>query len=171
MDLLRPKWTKMDHFGPFWSRECQNPVRNKVILTKMVVWTILESSTLSDSTAATPYQGIIFHNNFVSEGKRCMSVSMSIWCHLGSFGRLWLREVWMPLGQPDSRVERAGEARRASVDTIAALNRQSVYSHYLGRQNCHGHFDPVPSPVVYNMSKPMGGGFHTPLALRQKALQ
>ena len=41
----RPKWTKMDHFGPFWSRECQNPVRNKVILTKMVVWTILVQYT------------------------------------------------------------------------------------------------------------------------------
>ena len=37
-----PKWTKMDHFGPCWSCECQNPVRNKVILTKMVVWTILD---------------------------------------------------------------------------------------------------------------------------------
>ena len=31
----------MDHFGPFWSCECQNPVRNKVTLTKMVVLTIL----------------------------------------------------------------------------------------------------------------------------------
>ena len=41
IDLFRPKWTKMDHFGPFWSREYQNPVRNKVILTKMVVLTIL----------------------------------------------------------------------------------------------------------------------------------
>ena len=30
MDLFRPKWTKTDHFGPFWSRECENPVRNKV---------------------------------------------------------------------------------------------------------------------------------------------
>ena len=34
----------MDHFGPFWARECQNPVRNKVVLTKMVVWTILDHS-------------------------------------------------------------------------------------------------------------------------------
>ena len=40
--LFRPKWTKIDHFGPFWSCECQNPVRNKVILTKMVVCTILD---------------------------------------------------------------------------------------------------------------------------------
>ena len=32
----RPKWR------PFWSRECQNPVRNKVILTKMVVWTMAD---------------------------------------------------------------------------------------------------------------------------------
>ena len=40
--LFRPKLTKIDHFGPFWSRECQNPVRNKVILTKMVVWTVLD---------------------------------------------------------------------------------------------------------------------------------
>ena len=39
---IRPKWTKMHHLGPFWSRECQNPVRNKAILTKMVVWTILD---------------------------------------------------------------------------------------------------------------------------------
>ena len=30
VDQFRPKRTKMDHFGPFWSRECQNPVRNKV---------------------------------------------------------------------------------------------------------------------------------------------
>ena len=30
MDLVRPKSTKVDPFGPFWSRECQNPVRNKV---------------------------------------------------------------------------------------------------------------------------------------------
>ena len=36
--LFRPKWTIC---GPFWSRECQNPVRNKVMLTKMVVLTIL----------------------------------------------------------------------------------------------------------------------------------
>ena len=42
MDQNGPQWTKMDHFGPFWSRECQNPVRNKVILTKMVVRTILD---------------------------------------------------------------------------------------------------------------------------------
>ena len=35
MEPFRPKWTK-------WSRECQNPVRNKVILTKMVVWAILD---------------------------------------------------------------------------------------------------------------------------------
>ena len=27
---FRPKWTKMDHFGPFWSCEYQNPVRNTV---------------------------------------------------------------------------------------------------------------------------------------------
>ena len=43
MDQNRPlqaKMGQMDHFGPFWSRECQNPVRNKLILTKMVVWTI-----------------------------------------------------------------------------------------------------------------------------------
>ena len=39
MDLFRPKWTQN---GPFWSRECQNPVRNKLILAKMVVWTILD---------------------------------------------------------------------------------------------------------------------------------
>ena len=32
----------MDHFGPFWSRECQSPVQNKVILTKTVVLTILD---------------------------------------------------------------------------------------------------------------------------------
>ena len=32
----------MDHFGPFWSCEYQDPVRNKVILTKMVVLTILD---------------------------------------------------------------------------------------------------------------------------------
>ena len=32
----------MDHFGPFWSREYQNPVRNKAILTKMVKTTILD---------------------------------------------------------------------------------------------------------------------------------
>ena len=32
----------MDHFGPFWSCEYQKPVRNKVILTKMVVATILD---------------------------------------------------------------------------------------------------------------------------------
>ena len=47
----------MDRFGPFWSREYQNPVRNKVILTKMVVltiWTILVQYTFN-STAATPY--------------------------------------------------------------------------------------------------------------------
>ena len=31
----------MDHFGPFWSCKCSNPVQNKVILTKMVFWTIL----------------------------------------------------------------------------------------------------------------------------------
>ena len=42
-----PKWIKtslgkMDHIGPFWSRKYQNPVRNKVILTKMVVLTILD---------------------------------------------------------------------------------------------------------------------------------
>ena len=42
IDPFRPKWAKMDHFGPFWSREYQNPVRNKVILTKMVVLTILD---------------------------------------------------------------------------------------------------------------------------------
>ena len=38
----RPKWTKIDHFGPFWSCEYQNPVRNKGILTRMVVMTILD---------------------------------------------------------------------------------------------------------------------------------
>ena len=63
MDLFSPKWTRMHHFGPFWSRECQNPVWNKVIqnpvwnkviLTKMVVCPFWPS-TLSDSTAATPY--------------------------------------------------------------------------------------------------------------------
>ena len=32
----------MGHLGPSWSRECQDPVRNKVILTKMVVVTILD---------------------------------------------------------------------------------------------------------------------------------
>ena len=32
----------MDHFDPFWSREYQNLVRNKVILTKMVALTILD---------------------------------------------------------------------------------------------------------------------------------
>ena len=32
----------MDQNGPFWSREYQNPVRNKVILTKMVALTILD---------------------------------------------------------------------------------------------------------------------------------
>ena len=42
IDLFRPKWTKMDHFGPFWSCEYQNPVRNEVILTKIVVLTILD---------------------------------------------------------------------------------------------------------------------------------
>ena len=42
MDQNGPLQAKMDHFGPFWSRECQNPVRNKVILTKMVVGTILD---------------------------------------------------------------------------------------------------------------------------------
>ena len=52
---------KMEPFGPFWSGECQNPVRNKVILIKMVVgpfWTKRPfwSSTLSDSTVAIPYQ-------------------------------------------------------------------------------------------------------------------
>ena len=47
-DLNRPKWTslgKMDQNGPFWSilvSRMLNPVRNKVILTKMVVWTILD---------------------------------------------------------------------------------------------------------------------------------
>ena len=42
IDLFRPKWTKINHFDPFWPREYQNPVRNKVILTKMVVLTILD---------------------------------------------------------------------------------------------------------------------------------
>ena len=41
VDLFRPKWAKMDDFGPFWPCEYQNLVRNKVILTKMVVLTIL----------------------------------------------------------------------------------------------------------------------------------
>ena len=27
----------MDHFGPFWSRVCQNPVRDKVISTKTIL--------------------------------------------------------------------------------------------------------------------------------------
>ena len=26
MDLLRPDSAPMDHFGPFWSRECQDDV-------------------------------------------------------------------------------------------------------------------------------------------------
>ena len=41
MDLFRPKRTKEDHFGPFWSRECLKSARNNVILTRMVVLTIL----------------------------------------------------------------------------------------------------------------------------------
>ena len=28
MDQNRPLQAKMDHFGPFWSREYQSPVRN-----------------------------------------------------------------------------------------------------------------------------------------------
>ena len=44
MDLFRPRWAKIDDFGPFWSRECYNPVRNEVILTKKVDWTILDHS-------------------------------------------------------------------------------------------------------------------------------
>ena len=37
MDLVRPKWTILVHLVS----RMQNPVRNKVIVTKMVVWTIL----------------------------------------------------------------------------------------------------------------------------------
>ena len=62
----------MDQNGPFWSIlscEYQNPVRNKVISTKMVVldhfgpfW----SSTLFDSIAAAPY----FYYGFVPFSQR-----------------------------------------------------------------------------------------------------
>ena len=54
MDLFRPKRTKWDHFGPFWSRECWNRVRNKVILTKMVVWTILVQYTFRQYRGHSP---------------------------------------------------------------------------------------------------------------------
>ena len=42
MDQNGPLQAKMDQNGPFWSREYQNPVRNKAILTKMVKTTILD---------------------------------------------------------------------------------------------------------------------------------
>ena len=45
MDQNGPLQAKMDQNGPFWSilvSRMLNPVRNKVILTKMVVWTILD---------------------------------------------------------------------------------------------------------------------------------
>ena len=35
----------MNHFGPFWSRKCQNPVLTKAILTKIVVLTTLVHHT------------------------------------------------------------------------------------------------------------------------------
>ena len=41
MDQNGPLQAKMDDFGPSWSRDCQNPGWNKVILTKMAVWAIL----------------------------------------------------------------------------------------------------------------------------------
>ena len=36
MDQDGPLQAKIDQNGPFWSIECSNPVRSKVILTKMV---------------------------------------------------------------------------------------------------------------------------------------
>ena len=51
MDYFRPRW---DQLGPKWPHQCLIPVQNKVILTRMSVWTIW-SSALSSSTAATPY--------------------------------------------------------------------------------------------------------------------
>ena len=41
MDQNRPLSAKMGHLGPFQSRECQNRVRNKLILTNIVVLTML----------------------------------------------------------------------------------------------------------------------------------
>ena len=59
----------MDHFGPFWSREYQNPDRNKVILTKMVVLTILGHLVqyASGSTAATPYLANDLRNHYIKK--------------------------------------------------------------------------------------------------------
>ena len=44
-DLNGPKWTSSGQNGPFWSTlvsRVLNPVRNQVILAKMVVWAILD---------------------------------------------------------------------------------------------------------------------------------
>ena len=48
MDQNGPLQVKMDQDEPFWSilvSRMLNPVRNKVILTKMVVWTIMVQYT------------------------------------------------------------------------------------------------------------------------------
>ena len=59
MDQNGPHQAKMDQNGPFWSHECSNPVRDKVIAAQMVVWPFW-STTLSDGTAATSYKKSTF---------------------------------------------------------------------------------------------------------------
>ena len=76
MDLFRPKWTKTDqNFGPFWSRECKNPVRNKVILTKVVVWTILDHfGPLHFPTVLWPFPRLEGQGSEIFQWEPCVSL-------------------------------------------------------------------------------------------------
>ena len=52
--------------------------------------------------------------------------------------------------------------RAGKVMILAFSWKKSATRFYtpppLGEKNCHGHFDPLPAPVVYNISGPMGKG-------------
>ena len=86
-----PKWTSSGQNGPFWSNLCPHPVRNKVILTKMVIWTILGQfgpAHFRTVLRPLPNVGFFFQENEGEEAPTYKESGLSNLCAAGPFGSL-----------------------------------------------------------------------------------